>query len=80
MSATDAGGLRVSGVRPGSPADKAGLVGGDVIVEFGGTPVKDLYEYSDALYSKRPGDVVSVVVLRKGERVTLTATLGERAQ
>jgi hypothetical protein len=80
MSATDAGGLRVSGVRPGSPADRAGLVGGDVIVEFGGTPVKDLYEYSDALYSKRPGDVVTVVVLRNGERVTLKATLGERGQ
>ena len=80
MSATDIAGLRVSGVRPGSPADRAGLVGGDVIVEFDGTPVKDLYEYSDALYSKRPGDVVTVVVLRKGERVTLKATLGERGQ
>jgi hypothetical protein len=78
MGATDVAGLRVSGVRPGSPADRAGLMGGDVIVEFGGTPVKDLYEYTDALYSKKPGDVVIVTVLRKGERVTLTATLGER--
>ena len=78
MGATDVTGLRVSGVRPGSPADKAGLQGGDVIIEFGGTPVKDLYEYTDALYSRKPGDVVQVVVLRGGQRVTLTATLGKR--
>jgi hypothetical protein len=78
MTATDVEGLRVSGVRPGSPADRAGLQGGDVIVEFAGTPVKDLYEYSDALYARKPGDVVHVVVVRNGQRVTLTATLGKR--
>ena len=78
MAAADVAGLRVSGVRPGSPADRAGLQGGDVIVEFAGMPVKDLYEYSDALFAKKPGDVVQVVVLRNGQRVTLTATLGRR--
>jgi len=78
MAATDVAGLRVSGVRPGSPADRAGLQGGDVIVEFAGMPVKDLYEYSDALFAKKPGGVVQVVVLRNGQRVTLTATLGKR--
>ena len=78
MAAVDAGGMRLTGVRPGSPAEMAGLRDGDVIVEFGGRVVKDLYEYSDALYSRKPGDVVQVVVLRGGQRLTLTATLGRR--
>ena len=78
MAAVDAGGMRLTGVRPGSPAEQAGLRDGDVIVEFAGRPVKDLYEYSDALYSRKPGDVVQVVVLRGGQRLTLTATLARR--
>jgi serine protease Do len=55
-----------------------GLKAGDIIVEFGGKPVKDLYQYSDALYSHKPGDEVSVVVLRGSERVTLKVKLGKR--
>ena len=71
-------GLRLTGVRAGSPADLAGLVAGDVIVEFGGRVVKDLYEFSDALYSHRPGDTVSVTVLRNGDRKQFTVKLGRR--
>jgi hypothetical protein len=80
MSATDVGGLRLTGVRPGSPADAAGLLAGDVIVEFDGKSVKDLYQYTDALYARKPGDTVQVVVVRGGERRTLTVTLGSRGQ
>lgn len=80
MSATDVIGMRLMGVRPDSPADKGGLKTGDVIVEFGGTPVKDLYSYTDALYAHKPGDVVKVVVLRGTQRVDLTITLGKRGQ
>jgi aminopeptidase YwaD len=71
-------GLRLTGVRAGSPADVAGIKGGDVIVEFGGKAVNDLYQYSDALYSHKPGDEVTVVVLRNGQRLTLTVKLGTR--
>jgi Zn-dependent M28 family amino/carboxypeptidase len=78
MSATDVAGMRLMGVRPGSPADKGGLKTGDVIVEFGGRPVKDLYSYTDALYSHKPGDVVKVVVMRGTDRIELTVTLGKR--
>ena len=80
MGATDVVGVRLAGVTPGSPADEAGVKKGDVVVEFGGTPVKDLYEYTDALLAHHPGDTVQVVVEREGKRVTLTATLGRRAQ
>lgn len=79
MAASDVTGVRLSGVRAGSPAEQGGLRSGDVIVEFDGRPVKDLYAYSNALYAHRPGDVVKVVVLRQGQRVELTVTLGRRA-
>jgi len=78
MAGSDTPGLRLTGVRAGSPAEIGGMKAGDVIVEFGGKSVKDLYEYSDALYSHKPGDQVRVVVLRDGQRVTLTVTLGKR--
>ncbi len=78
MGATDVAGMRISGVRGGSPADVAGMKAGDIIVELGGTPVKDLYTYSDALYSHSPGDVVTIVVMRGSERVTFKVTLGKR--
>ena len=72
--------MKLMGVRPDSPADKGGLKTGDVIIEFGGLPVKDLYSYTDALYSNKPGDVVKVVVMRGTQRVELTITLGRRGQ
>jgi S1-C subfamily serine protease len=80
MSGGDEAGLRLSGVRGGSPADVAGLKAGDLIVEFGGKPVKDLYSYSDALYAHKPGDKVQVVYVRSGERHSTTVTLGRRGQ
>ena len=72
-------GLRLTGIRAGSPAELAGLVSGDVIVEFAGRLVKDLYDFSDALYSHKPGDSVSVVVLRNGDRKQFTVRLGKRS-
>ena len=64
MSAPETPGVRLTGVRAESPADRAGLKAGDVIVEFDGKTVKDLYEYTDALQAKKPGDTVTIVVLR----------------
>jgi hypothetical protein len=78
MGATDVSGVRLTGIRAESPADKAGIKAGDIIVEFAGKPVKDLYAYTDALYAQKPGDVVDVVVLRGTERLILKVTLGRR--
>jgi len=71
-------GLRLNGVREGSPADKGGLRAGDVVVEFNGKEVGDIYAYTYALQDTKPDDVVDIVVERDGERVTLTVTLGRR--
>ncbi|MGH7679777.1 MAG: PDZ domain-containing protein, partial [Gemmatimonadaceae bacterium] len=78
MAAPDVKGLKLTGVRAGSPADSAGLKAGDVVVELGGKAVTDLQTYSDALYSHEPGDQVDVVVLRGSERLTFKVRLGRR--
>ena len=71
-------GLRLTGVREGSPAADAGIRGGDIVVEFGGREVGDIYAYTYALQDHEPGDAVEIVVLRDGERLTFTAVLGDR--
>jgi membrane-associated protease RseP (regulator of RpoE activity) len=78
MAGGDVPGLRLTGVTAGSPADAGGLKAGDVIVEFDGKPIKDLYSYSDALYARKPGDEVTIVLLRDGQRITRRVTLGKR--
>jgi aminopeptidase YwaD len=78
MAAGDVPGLKLTGVRAGSPADSAGLKAGDVVVELAGKPVTDLQSYSDALYANKPGDEIEVVVLRGGQRVKVRVRLGRR--
>jgi len=78
MAASGVTGLRLTGVRAGSPADKGGLKAGDVIVLFGGREVRDLYTYSDALYAHHAGDEVEVVYVRGGTQHSTTVTLGVR--
>ena len=71
---TEGTGVKLSGVRAEGPADKAGLKGGDVIVEFGGQKITNIYDYTYALDAVKIGEPVEVVVLREGKRVKLTVT------
>lgn len=71
-------GVRFSDVRAGSPAAKAGLLGGDVLVEFGGKKIENLYDFTYALREHKVGDKVSVTVVRNGERLTRDVTLEPR--
>ena len=71
---TEGTGVKLSGVRAGGPADKAGLKGGDVIVEFGGQEITNIYDYTYALDAVKIGEPIEVVVLREGKRVKLTVT------
>ena len=73
------GGVLLSGVRAGSPGDKAGLKAGDIITRIGQTAVPDLQGMTDALRAHRPGDVVEITVTREGKPVTVQATLGTRS-
>jgi aminopeptidase N len=76
--ARESGGVLLTGVMPGSPADQIGLQKGDVLVELGGVPVDNLADFSAALKEHEPGDSVEVVVLRNGAQVRKTALLVER--
>lgn len=60
-------GMRIVGVRDGSPAAKGGLQSDDVITRFGDTPISNIYDYTYALGQYSPGDTVVVVVLRGTE-------------
>ena len=71
-------GVRFSGVSPGSPAERAGIQGGDVLVRFAGREIRSIYDYTYALGQQKPGDHVEVVVSRGEGDVTLTLTLGSR--
>ena len=71
-------GVRVSGVRPGSPAEKAGVRAGDSIVAFAGLTVRTLEDFTFALRGRRPGDRVEVTVARVGVERRLQAVLEER--
>ena len=74
----EGGGVRVSDVRAGSPAESAGVRAGDVIVAFAGMTVTTLQDFSFALRSRRPGDRVDVSVRRDGAEHRFQAVLGER--
>lgn len=73
--AAEVEGVMLSGVRPGSPAEKAGLRAGDIIVKFGERSIRNVQEYTIALSEHNPGDVVKIVIKRGEETLTLTATL-----
>ena len=71
-------GVKFSDVRPNSPAAKAGFKAGDVLVQFGDKPIKNLYDFTDALRRSKVGDVVEVKVLRDGQPVTASVKLEQR--
>jgi putative serine protease PepD len=87
------GGAAVTEVHPDTPAEKAGLrpatgtrtvdgqeipSGGDVIVELDGRPITSSVELQSGVDAKRPGDTITLTVLRDGKRRTLEVTLETR--
>jgi hypothetical protein len=71
-------GMKFADVKPGSPAAKAGLKAGDVLIQFGDKPIKNLYDFTDALRRSKVGDVVEVKVLRDGQPVSASVKLEQR--
>ncbi|MGA8347925.1 MAG: M28 family peptidase, partial [Isosphaeraceae bacterium] len=69
-------GLKISGVREGGPAAKAGLKGNDSIIRIGGKPIATIYDYMESMKGYKPGDKLEVVVRRDGAEVTLQVDLG----
>ena len=78
MSGGGFDGVRITGVRAGSPAELAGLAGGDVITAIGDKHIANLYDMTDALRSHQAGDTVVIVSKRDGVERRATAVLGKR--
>src|SRR5262249_33269612 len=76
---TDRGAL-VSEVLPYTPAAKAKILAGDVIVEFAGNRIEQSQDLPGAVATLEPGAEVNLVVLRKGQRRKLTAVLGAQPE
>jgi S1-C subfamily serine protease len=74
------GGAVLGAVVEGGPADRGGLREGDRIVEIDGQAVRGSDDVSTTVNSHRPGDEIRVVVVRDGERRTLTVTLGTQPE
>src|SRR3989441_2652362 len=76
---TDKGAL-VNSVRPGLPAEEAGVKRGDVIVAVDGKSVESTNEVVKLVSAKEPGSSVRLTVQRNGKEVTLTAKLADRSE
>lgn len=70
-------GTLVADVVEGSPAEKGGLMRGDVIIEFNGKAVNEPYNLRNIVSSTLPSQEVEFKVIRDGEILTLTVTIGE---
>ncbi len=76
--AGDVDGYKLGGVTDGSPAAKAGLKAGDIIVQFGDKKISNIYDFTYALGNYVPGDKVNVVVKRGEDELKFEIELGSR--
>ena len=75
---SDEGGAYVEMIVDGSPADKAGIKEGDVIVAFNGEVVRGPSRLGEKIRGAKPGDKVKIDVKRDGKPVSIQVTMGER--
>ena len=71
-------GMKIGAIRPGGPAEKAGLKSGDVIVKMAGKKVMNIYDYMGVLGELKAGDEVVVEVMRDGKPVSVNAVMQKR--
>ncbi|MFL6020273.1 MAG: S1C family serine protease [Gaiellaceae bacterium] len=78
VTLSDSGAARVASVRSSTPASKAGLRAGDVIVALGDTKVSSSDELRTAINARKPGDRVTLTYTRNGKRHTVALTIASR--
>ena len=71
------GGVLVAEVMKGSPAETAGLKAGDVVVELGGAPVKEVPDLQRKVAAVKPGQTLKLTVIREKKPVSVTVKIGE---
>ncbi len=70
-------GAVVGQVVSGSPAEKAGLKAGDVIIGMNGKTITDYSQFRNDIAGKQPGSKVTLTILRDGKKKDIAVTLGE---
>jgi hypothetical protein len=78
--AAEEGGVLVGAVSSGSPAEKAGVKKGDLIVRFADVRINNVQDYSDVIGTKKAGDKIKVQVKRGSETLDLDLELGQPRQ
>lgn len=73
--AETSGGMKVEGTRKGAPAERAGMLKGDIITAINGMKVGNIYDYMSRLGKLKPGDVVNVEILRNDKTEILIIQL-----
>jgi S1-C subfamily serine protease len=80
MNLQSSGGAIAVNVEPNGPADKAGVLLGDVLVVFDGTPINDTYDVLAMLGPESVGKTIPVQLIRGGALLEVTITIGERTR
>ena len=75
---SDVKGVLLSDVTKGAPSDKAGVRGGDIIVELAGKKIENIYDYTYAIEALKIGEEAKIVVLRDEKRIELKITPSSR--
>ncbi len=75
---TDGDGVRIAELRPGTPAESAGLRDGDIVTAIDGKAVEAADELRQSIDAKRPGDSVDLTIVRGGAERTIEVELGTR--
>jgi S1-C subfamily serine protease len=70
-------GAYVNDVSANSPASQANLQPGDIIVRIGDTTLDENHSYINTLFAYKPGETVTVEIVREGKRLQVQVTLGE---
>ena len=73
-------GALITLVTPESAAEEAGIEVDDVVIAFDGEPIRGIDDLAAQVRLHRPGDTVEIVLLRDGDEMTVTATLGVRSE
>jgi S1-C subfamily serine protease len=73
-------GVLIMQVERGSPADRAGIMPGDVIQQIDGRPVRDSDQMIEIMRLKQPGDTIQLRIWREGQQMALSATLRQYPQ
>jgi 2-alkenal reductase len=70
-------GAYITDVQSGSPAAVVGLQQNDIVIKVGDVTIDETHSYLNALFNYKPGDTISITVMRDGKETQLRVTLGE---